>query len=280
MQYYKYCSVLTIAGSDSGGGAGIQADLKTFAALGCFGTSAITAVTAQNTLGITAIHPISPAMIQSQITAVMDDICPVAIKIGMLPDAETVSIVAETLGKYKEIPIILDPVIKATAGIALANAESIQAMRSQLFPLATLITPNLDEAALFGGCNIVNRDDMQAVAQTLLSFGSRAVLVKGGHLKGEMLYNAYAHQDGEESIFSYSYIPSPNTHGTGCTLASAIAAYIARGESLVDAIDSAGNYVNIAIKEGRNVRTGNGCGPLNHFFKPRKLARIEWLQEK
>lgn len=275
MQRYKYCSVLTIAGSDSGGGAGIQADLKTFAAHGCFGTSAITAVTAQNTLGITAIHSIPPAVIQSQITAVMDDIEPAAVKIGMLPDAETVFAVAETLKKYKDIPIILDPVIKATVGTELANAESVQAIKSQLFPIATLITPNLNEAVLFTGSDIVNVDGMQAAAQMLLSFGSKAILVKGGHLKGLMLYNVYADQNGEKRIFSYPYIPSANTHGTGCTLASAIAAHIARGESLQDAIAAAGNYVNMAIKAGRNVKTGNGCGPLNHLFRPRKLARVK-----
>lgn len=275
MQYYRYCSVLTIAGSDSGGGAGIQADLKTFAALGCFGTSAITAVTAQNTLGITAIHPIPPAIIQSQVTAVMDDIRPAAIKIGMLPDAETVYALAETLQKYKDVPIILDPVIKATAGIELANTESIEAMKLQLFPIATLITPNLNEAALFTGNDIVDTDGMQTAAQTLLKLGSKAVLIKGGHLKGEVLYNAYADQMGGKGIFSYPSILSPNTHGTGCTLASAIAAYMARGESLRDAIANAGDFVNIAIKEGRNVITGNGSGPLNHFFRPRKLARVE-----
>lgn len=271
-QCYTYCSVLTIAGSDSGGGAGIQADLKTFAALGCFGTSAITAVTAQNTLGIKAIHPVPSSIIQNQITAVMDDIQPAAIKIGMLPDAESVYAVAETLREYKDVPIIFDPVIKATTGTVLAGSESIQAMQSQLFPIVTLITPNLNEAALFTGSEIVDIDGMQTAAQALLVFGSKAVLVKGGHLKGEVLYNVYAGQHGEKEIFSYPYILSANTHGTGCTLASAIAAYLACGESLRDAIEAAGNYVNMAIKEGRDVRTGNGCGPLNHFFQPRKLA--------
>lgn len=280
MQCYRYCSVLTIAGSDSGGGAGIQADLKTFAALGCFGTSAITAVTAQNTLGIMAIHPVPPAIVQSQITAVMDDIQPAAVKIGMLPDAETVYIVAETLSKYKGIPIIVDPVIKATTGTDLANQESMQAMKSQLFPIATLITPNLDEAALLTGNKIDGPDSMKTAAEELLSFGSKAVLVKGGHLTGPVLYNIYADQLGETRTFSYPYILSLNTHGTGCTLASAIAANIARGESLQDAIAAAGNYINTAIKEGSNVTTGKGCGPLNHFFKPRKLARIEWLQHR
>lgn len=280
MQCYRYCSVLTIAGSDSGGGAGIQADLKTFAALGCFGTSAVTAITVQNTLGITAIHVVPPAIVQSQITAVMDDINPAAVKIGMLPDAETVSIVAETLSKYKGIPIIVDPVVKGTSGADLANKESVQAMKLQLFPIATLITPNLDEAALLTGNKIDSLDSMQTVAEQLLSFGSKAVLVKGGHLTGPVLYNVYANQNGETRTFSYPYIVSPNTHGTGCTLASAIAAHIARGESLQYAIAAAGNYVSTAIKKGRNVNTGKGCGPLNHFFKPRKLARMGWLRNR
>lgn len=280
MQCYRYCSVLTIAGSDSGGGAGIQADLKTFAALGCFGTSAITAVTAQNTLGITAIHPVPPAIVQSQIMAVMDDIRPSAVKIGMLPDPETAYIVAETLKRYEQVPIIFDPVMRATSGSSLAGIESIQAMKSQLFPIATLITPNLDEAALLTGNTIDGLDSMQAAAEELLNFGSKAVLVKGGHLTGPVLYNIYADQLGETKTFSYPYILSPNTHGTGCTLASAIAAHIAQGKSLQDAIAAAGNYVNTAIKEGSHVSTGKGCGPLNHFFKPRKLARIKWLQHQ
>ena len=275
MSRYKYCSVLTIAGSDSGGGAGIQADLKTFAALGCYGTSAITAVTAQNTMSIIAIHPIPPAIVKSQIIAVMDDICPAVVKIGMLPDPETVSIVAETLKSYRHIPVILDPVISSTSGKQLASMNSLQAMIQQLFPLAALITPNLNEAALLTGNNICSVEDMQVAAQALLRLGSGAVLVKGGHLDGAELFNVYADQKGVTTSFTYPHIVSLNTHGTGCTLASAIAAYLARGQSLRDAIASAGSYVNIAIKEGADVQTGKGRGPLNHFFKPRKMMRIK-----
>ena len=206
----------------------------------------------------------------------MDDIRPAAIKIGMLPDAETVCIVAETLKKYKELPIIVDPVITATSGMQLTNMDSLEAMKSLLFPIATLITPNVDEAALVTGHKVHDAVGVQAAAEALLSFGSRAVLVKGGHLTGPVLHNIYVDRMGIKRLFSYPYISSFNTHGTGCTLASAITAYIARRESLQNAIAAAGNYVNIAIKEGRHVKTGNGCGPLNHFFKPRKLARLEW----
>jgi len=274
MQYYQYCSVLTIAGSDSGGGAGIQADLNTFAALGCYGTSAITAITAQNTLGVTDIHIIPPAIIQSQIRAVMDDIRPLVIKIGMLPNRETVQIVADTLKGYKPIPVILDPVISSSSGKQLANNEALLAMQKLLFPMVTLLTPNLNEAAQITGKQISNVDDMQKTAEALLDLGSPAVLVKGGHLDGAELYNVYADRHGGRKILVYPFIVTSNTHGTGCTLASAIAAYMARGQSLPEAVASAGEYGNRALKEGRNVKIGEGFGPLNHFFKPRKLVRI------
>lgn len=270
---YKYNSVLTIAGSDSGGGAGIQADLKTFAALGCYGTSAITAVTAQNTLGINDIHPIPPAIVKSQIMAVMDDIRPSVIKIGMLPNAEIIGVVAETLKMYNDLTIIVDPVMKSTSGTDLSGNESLKVLIAELFPIATLIAPNINEAALLTGNHISNIDDMRSAALALLKYGSNAVLVKGGHLDGEVLYNVYADQSHTKETFSYPYIPSLNTHGTGCTLASAIASYIASGQSLVEAIAAAGDYVNKAIQQGRNVKTGQGCGPLNHGFKPKSLQK-------
>jgi len=273
MSVYKYNSVLTIAGSDSGGGAGIQADLKTFAALGCYGTSAITAVTAQNTLGIADIHPIPSAIVKSQIIAVMDDIRPSVVKIGMLPDAEIIGVVAETLKTYNDLTIIVDPVMKSTSGTDLSGDESLAILIAELFPIATLITPNINEAALFTGNHINNVENMHAAALALLKYGSKAVLVKGGHLDSETLYNVYADQAHGKTTFSYPRISSLNTHGTGCTLASAIAAYIAYGQPLVDAIAQAGNYVNMAIKQGRFVKTGEGRGPLNHFFNPKKLTR-------
>lgn len=276
MQYYQYCSVLTIAGSDSGGGAGIQADLKTFAALGCYGTSAITAITAQNTLGVTDIHVIPPAMVQNQIGAVMSDIRPLAVKIGMLPNAETVQAVTDALKKYEPLPIILDPVISSSSGKQLANNEALLAIKELLFPMVTLLTPNLNETTQLTGKHAGNVDDMINAAEALLDLGSQAVLVKGGHLHGLELYNVYADRQGVRKTFAYPFINSLNTHGTGCTLASAIAAYIARGQSITEAIASAGNYVNIAIKEGQNVKTGEGSGPLNHFFKPRKLAKLNF----
>ncbi|SEM83982.1 hydroxymethylpyrimidine/phosphomethylpyrimidine kinase [Mucilaginibacter gossypiicola] len=275
MQYYQYCSVLTIAGSDSGGGAGIQADLKTFAALGCYGTSAITAITAQNTLGVTDIHVVPPATVQNQISAVMDDIRPSAVKIGMLPNAETVRVVADTLKSYEPVPIILDPVISSSSGKQLASNEALLAMKELLFPVVTLLTPNLNETTRLIGIQIDNITYMIEAAETLLNLGCQGVLVKGGHLDGSELYNVYADQQGKRETFAYPFIKSLNTHGTGCTLASAIAAYIARGHSITEAIASAGVYVNIAIKEGQNVKTGEGYGPLNHFFKPRKLAKLD-----
>lgn len=277
MQYYRYCSVLSIAGSDSGGGAGIQADLKTFAALGCFGTTAITAITAQNTQGITGLYPLPAHIVKSQITAVIDDICPDAIKIGMLPNGEIVCAVAEILKQYNNIPIILDPVMRATSGKELATATSVDAMKQHLFPIITLITPNIGEASLLTGTIINTLDDMKTAADNLLLAGCNAVLVKGGHLHGPELFNVYAHQNGERKTWSYQYIESLNTHGTGCTLSSAITAYLASGLSPEASIAAAGEYVNTAIKEGQNVKTGHGNGPLNHFFNPNKPLMINHL---
>ncbi|EHQ30973.1 bifunctional hydroxymethylpyrimidine kinase/phosphomethylpyrimidine kinase [Mucilaginibacter paludis] len=280
MQTYKYSTVLTIAGSDSSGCAGIQADLKTFAALGCFGTSAITAVTAQNTLGVTAIHPIPSALVQSQMIAVIEDMRPSAIKIGMIPDLEQVEVIAAVLKLYKGIPIILDPVLRSSSGENLITGPAVEAMKKYLFPLVSLITPNIDEAFVFSGSVIKSLKGLRAVADQIARSNGVAVLLKGGHLTGAERYNVYADSTGQEQVYTYPYIASRNTRGTGCTLSSAIAAYLARGNSLTDAISLAGEYVNIAIKEGCNVRTGKGNGPLNHFFKPRKLARIESLKDQ
>jgi hydroxymethylpyrimidine/phosphomethylpyrimidine kinase len=274
MKQYKYTAVLTIAGSDSGGGAGIQADLKTFSALGCFGTSAITAITVQNTRGVFGIHSIPPATVREQIEVVMDDIHPAAIKIGMVHSAELAGAIAEALRKYR-VPVILDPVMVATSGDKLIEDNTIDVLKRELFPLADLITPNLDEAQLLTGMTIQHTDDMRVAAHRLIKAGCNAVLVKGGHLRGTMVTDVYLDSAGKEKIFTSPYIVTTNTHGTGCTLSSAIAAFRARGVMWIEAITEARNYVHEALVHGKDVRTGTGSGPLNHFFNPQKMITHE-----
>jgi len=275
MKIYKYPSVLTIAGSDSGGGAGIQADLKTFSALGCFGTSAITAITVQNTRGVTGIQSILPEIVQGQIKVVMDDIKPSAIKIGMVHSVELVQAIAQILREYPQVPVVLDPVMVATSGDKLIQDETIAVLKKELFPLATIVTPNLDEAQILTSLTILNLDDMKKALFPILATGCRSVLVKGGHLKGSRLFDIYRHQNGEEEIFETSAINTNNTHGTGCSLSSAIAAYLAQGKNLIQAIKEAKDYVHQAIENGQDVKTGEGNGPLNHFFNPKKLQKYE-----
>lgn len=275
MKKYKYPAVLTIAGSDSGGGAGIQADLKTFSALGCFGTSAITAITVQNTLGVTGIHSIPPEVVQAQIKAVLDDIKPRSIKIGMVHSAELVRAIAITLTDYRQITVVLDPVMVATSGDKLMQDDTIAVLKKALFPLAEVVTPNLDEAQILAGIPIENLDDMKKAAQLILKTGCRSVLVKGGHLKGSKLYDVYQHQDGSEQVFESAAIATNNTHGTGCSLSSAIAAYLTQGLNLLQAISAAKTYVHQAIETGKDVKTGEGNGPLNHFFNPQQLQKYE-----
>lgn len=273
MTTYKYPAVLTIAGSDSGGGAGIQADLKTFSALGCYGTSAITAITVQNTLGVTGIHSVPASIVQGQIKAVMDDIKPAAIKIGMVHSAELVHAIATQLKLYA-VPVVLDPVMVATSGDKLIEDNTIALLKQELLPLAEVVTPNLDEAQILAGMQIQDVADMKEAARIILETGCRSVLVKGGHLQGPRLYDVYLHQDGNLRVFESAAIESHNTHGTGCTLSSAIAAFLAKGTSLPEAIEQARHYVYRAIDEGKDVKTGEGHGPLNHFFQPMKLQKL------
>ncbi|MCC9168612.1 bifunctional hydroxymethylpyrimidine kinase/phosphomethylpyrimidine kinase [Pontibacter harenae] len=274
MKKYKYPAVLTIAGSDSGGGAGIQADLKTFAALGCFGTSAITAITVQNTRGVTGIHSVPAAIVQGQIKAVMDDIKPAAIKIGMVHSAELVKAIATVLRNYT-VPVVLDPVMVATSGDKLIEDDTIEQFKQELFPLAEVVTPNLDEAQLLSNTQIQNLEEMKNAGRLILQTGCESVLVKGGHLQGPRLYDVYLHQHGNMRVFESAAIESHNTHGTGCTLSSAIAAYIALGMAPAEAIENAKLYVHHAIDHGKDVVTGEGHGPLNHFFDPIKQQKHE-----
>lgn len=278
MQTYQYPAVLTIAGSDSGGGAGIQADLKTFSALGCFGTSAITAITVQNTCGVTDIHSIPPQIVQDQIKAVMDDIRPAAIKIGMVHSLELARAIANTLRAYPQVPVVMDPVMVATSGDKLIEDDTIATLKKELFPLAAIVTPNLDEAQILSGMRIHQLEDMQKAARLILKTGCEAVLLKGGHLKGPRLYDLYLHKNGHEQVFEADAIDSKNTHGTGCTLSSAIAAYLSQGSELQQAVARAKEYIHQAIEHGKDVKTGQGHGPLNHFFNPQKLQKYELEQ--
>lgn len=275
MKKYKYVSVLTIAGSDSGGGAGIQADLKTFSALGCYGTSAITAVTAQNTLGVYGIHPIPAEIVQRQIIAVMDDIKPSAIKIGMVPSAELATAIASVLRAYPVIPLVLDPVMVSSSGHHLTETDTITALKTELFPRVQIITPNLDEAGILAGMKVNTIDDMKEAASRIIKTGCNAILVKGGHMKGAGLFDVYLDKNGLEKVFRSTAIETRNTHGTGCTLSAAIVSFVALGDSMIAAIDKAKGYVHQAIDWGKDVQTGDGDGPLNHFFDPGKLFKYE-----
>lgn len=264
----RYVRVLSIAGSDSGGGAGIQADLKTFCALGCYGMTAITAITAQNTLGVTGIHGVPPEMLRAQIDAVAQDIGVDAVKIGMLATPEVVRVVAQAIRTHRLPHVVLDPVMVTTSGDRLIASETVQVLVNELFPLAAVVTPNIDEAALLLGHEIDGIDALEDAAQELLGLGAPAVLLKGGHLKGERVVDLLAMQAGERKRLESARIASHNGHGTGCTLSSAIAAFLAQGHALPQAVEKARAYILGAIAAGADVHTGQGHGPLNHGYAP------------
>ncbi len=268
---HQYPHLLTIAGSDSGGGAGIQADLKTFAALGCYGMTAITALTAQNTTGVRAIHGVPPSMLRDQIDAVVEDIGVDAVKIGMLHSPEVVRTVAEAIDRHGLQRVVLDPVMVATSGAVLIDNPAITALVKELFGRAVLVTPNLDEAALLVGRPLTSEADMELAARELLAKGARAVLLKGGHLTGDVVCDLLMERGGQPYWMRAPRIATANTHGTGCTLSSAIAAHLALGASLVDAVDSARLFVRGALDAGASVKTGAGSGPLNHGFAPQPM---------
>jgi hydroxymethylpyrimidine/phosphomethylpyrimidine kinase len=259
----KVPSAMTIAGSDSGGGAGIQADLKTFAALGVYGTSALTAITAQNTVGVTAVHEIPAEVIAAQIEAVIGDIGADAVKTGMLSSSAIVEVVAQELKRHGVERLVVDPVMIAKSGDPLLKQEAVEALRACLIPLATVVTPNIPEAEVLTGLTITSQEDMRRAAQQILGMGARGVVVKGGHLEGPATDLFYDGSDFQE--FTAPRINTVNTHGTGCTFASAIAAGLARGLPVVDAVGQAKEYVTEAIR--RSFPIGQGHGPLNHFYQ-------------
>ncbi len=257
-------NVLSIAGSDPSGGAGIQADLKTFAALGCHGMAALTALTAQNTQGVGAIHRPPAPFVAAQIAMILADVHVAAIKIGMLGSREIVEAVADALSPHHAIPIVLDPVLVATSGAVLGRDDVVEAMRRHLFPLARVITPNLSEAARLAGIDAPgDRQAMEAIGLRLRA-GPAAWLIKGGHGGGDTADDVLIDEAGSH-WFSAPRIATRNTHGTGCTLSSAIAVFLARGLSLEDAITRSKTYLTGALAGADRLQVGRGPGPVDHF---------------
>ena len=267
MNQSSHPRALTIAGSDSGGGAGIQADLKTFSALGVFGASALTAVTAQNTVGVTAVHEIPTEVISAQIDAVLSDIGADAIKTGMLSSSAIIECVAECLERRSESTgvrnLVVDPVMVAKSGDSLLQQDAVATLKARLLPLAAVVTPNIPEAETLTGMTIETGEGMRRAAELFLQMGAKAVVVKGGHLEGPAtdLY----HDGREFQEFAAPRIETVNTHGTGCTFASAIAAGLAKGMSGRDAVAAAKEYVTEGIRHSFPV--GQGHGPLSHFWR-------------
>jgi hydroxymethylpyrimidine/phosphomethylpyrimidine kinase len=260
MKIYK---ALTIAGSDSGAGAGIQADLKTFAALGVYGTSAITAITAQNTVGVTEILELAPHIVAAQIDAVIDDIGAQAVKTGMLATAPIIETVAEKIREHGMVNVVVDPVMVATSGDLLIKKNAVDALRTRLIPLATLVTPNVAEANALTGLTITNARDIRRAAQRIVDMGAQSVMIKGGHRRGPAIDLFF---DGKKfRQLRTQRIRTIHTHCTGCTLSAAIAAFLARGEKLESAVMHAKTYITAAIRKGFAV--GSGHGPVHHFFR-------------
>lgn len=267
----KYNRVLTIAGSDSGGGAGIQADIKAISAMGCYAASAITAITVQNTSGVQAVHPVPLDILEGQIDAVLSDIGADAIKIGMLHSSDVVHLVADMIGKYGIRNIVLDPVMVSTSGHRLIKEDAVEVIRTRLMPLARVITPNVPEAEILTGCSIAGEQDFDKIARKLSSISDISVMLKAGHLEGESLvdyfYNA---EDGTMTRLPSQRIHTRNTHGTGCTISSALAAALAKGEDLTSAAISAKKYIEQAIISGAEYQIGSGHGPVDHFWSMAK----------
>nr|VFK65222.1 MAG: hydroxymethylpyrimidine/phosphomethylpyrimidine kinase [Candidatus Kentron sp. UNK]VFK71421.1 MAG: hydroxymethylpyrimidine/phosphomethylpyrimidine kinase [Candidatus Kentron sp. UNK] len=263
-----YHKVLTIAGSDSGGGAGIQADLKTISAIGCYGMSVVTALTAQNTRGVTGIHAVPPAFVAEQISAIFTDMGADAVKIGMLHFAGIIEAIADRLRAYGANHVVLDTVMAAQSGHELSRVDTIDAMKRHLMPLAEVVTPNIPEAEILLGRGLDGVDDMRRGAEALAAYGSRNILIKGGHAPGsdctDVLYLA---EEDRMVTFWGERVDTRNNHGTGCTLSSAIAAYLAKGYDVEAAVGKAKSYIGRALGAGARYAIGGGHGPVHHFFQ-------------
>ncbi len=255
---------LTIAGSDSGGGAGIQADLKTFLALGVYGMSVLTSITAQNTLGVQGIHDLPPDFVGLQIDSVMQDIGADAVKIGMLSNAQIIKTVSKKIKKYQVKNLVIDPVMVAKGGDCLLRVDAVKELKQDLIPLAMIVTPNLGEAEVLSELRIQNIEDMKKAARKIYKLGAKNVLIKGGHLLSnkaiDLLYNGENFRE-----FKAERINTKNTHGTGCTLSSAIAAGLAQGKKVEEAVNTAKKYITLAIQNSLDI--GHGHGPLNHLVR-------------
>jgi len=260
---------LTIAGSDSGGGAGIQADLKTFQQFGVFGTSVLVALTAQNTRGVRAVETVSEAMVTAQLAALAEDLPPDALKTGMLADAALVRLAARAIREHRWAPLVVDPVMVSTSGHRLLSLEAEDVLREDLLPLAAIVTPNLDEAAILTGRAVHDVPSMERAGETLLSYGAAAALVKGGHLVGAELTDVLVTPAGPRH-FSHPRLETTSIHGTGCTLSAAIAAGLALGRELETAVADALDYVHRAIAAAPGL--GGGHGPLNHTVDARSSS--------
>lgn len=272
----SYFRVLTIAGSDSGGGAGIQADIKTISAMGCYASSAITAVTVQNTLGVQAVHPIPLDILEGQIDAILSDIGVDAIKIGMLHSTKVVNLVAEMIEKYGIRNVVLDPVMVSTSGHKLIEDDAIESIKNRLIPLSRVITPNIPEAEILSGCKISSEQDFEQIAKKLSFNKSVSVLLKAGHLDNDCLVDYFYNiEDDTITLLPSKRVKTRNTHGTGCTLSSAFASALARGEDLTLAAKSAKKYIEQAIVSGAEYEIGHGHGPVNHGFYPLKMLTNE-----
>lgn len=266
MSLQKTPIALTIAGSDSGGGAGVQADLKAMSAIGTYGASILTALTAQNTVGVSAIHDVPGEFITAQLDAVYSDLDVDATKIGMLSQSSVIEVVAQGLLRHGAKNIVLDPVMVTTSGDLLLSKDAVESLKTVLIPVAQIITPNLFEAAVLLGADVATtRNEMEAQASALLELGAQAVLLKGGHFDEPTADDLYVSKL-EKRWYSAPRIKTDNTHGTGCTLSSAIAAYLAQGHSMEDAINAAKIYLSKAIEHADQLKIGQGPGPVHHFF--------------
>ncbi len=269
-----YPTVLSIAGSDSCGGAGIQADLKTLSALGVYGATAITAITAQNTLGVRAVQAVAPQILRDQIEAVFDDMKVDAIKIGMLHSRPLVEVLIAALKKYRPKNIVLDPVMISTSGHTLLDEETISMIVQDLFPIVDLITPNRNEAEWLTGVQLQQWSDAEKSAAIFMQKGCKAILIKGGHFEGTIKQDMLFVSEDDNYSFAAPEVITRNSHGTGCTLSSAIAAYLAIGFELPKAVGEAKKYLTEALKNGKDVKMGEGIGSLNHFFAPHPHLKI------
>ena len=271
---YTVPTVLSIAGFDGSGGAGIQADSKTISSLGCYAMNVLTALPIQNTQGVKNIFEIPDDAIREQMACIFEDIYPDSIKIGMVHSSKLVEIIAEFLKDYKG-PIVFDPVMVSTSGHKLINDDTIQFIKELLFPISTVITPNLYEVSVLVNEKVSSLKSMEEVTDKILSLGCKAALLKGGHLNSDILTSILIQQEKTAQYFESKRIDTINTHGSGCTLSSALAAFLARGYNLEQSTELALEYVNSAILGSKDILIGKGHGPLNHFFNPQKLIKYE-----